>query len=78
MKAHNIQFSIQGRVIYKQIETAPFQRFTQVARIIAGEKNHGLVDGGYRPDFRDADLKVAEDFQQKCFKFDVGPIDLVN
>ena len=59
-------------------QTAALESVVNIARAVGSQDHHGVALGPNRANFRDTDLKIGEDFQQKRLKFFVRPIYFVD
>src|SRR5215472_17400498 len=72
------QLLVEGGDGDPEIETAPLEGVVDLARAVRGDDDRRRFGRADRADFRNGDLPVAEQLEQKRFELLVGAIDLVD
>src|SRR5215469_13700758 len=76
--AHNPQFFLKVGIVDPVVEATPFQSVAQLPGAVGSENNVWNVLCLERSHLRDADLKIRQQFEEKCLESLVGAIDLIN
>ncbi len=78
LELDDFHFPLGFRKVDVKMETTALERVGHFPAVVAGQDHQRHVLRFEGADLRNRDLKIAQDFQQKCFKLSVGFVDLVD